>query len=248
MNKIVFFITMCLALLMTIYHFISSVRMSRRASNPVYRALLFMVGLLGSLAIMVIAIVFNHAGAVATLKPEMVNRRFFLEIIFVAVLYSLICGFLFDRKTKRDALKHGKGEWDAYWNWRENADEDYDMSKQFLQGVAVAIISVIFLLTGTKFVSAGPVIFGKTLGNWVFSLYAGWTVATVFTFVATLIELPLFLVVGDRNEAFVNDTVDAIMGVPRQESKDATVESPHGDSEDAFESHLHWTINEKYRM
>lgn len=87
----------------------------------------------------------------------------------------------------------------------EIAEKSTEDAKKFLQGCVILIASVIFMFAGTGIVTAGPVIFNRTLGNWVFSLYAGWATSIIITFFAVVIRFPLVFAFGDRTEAFFDD-------------------------------------------
>lgn len=208
-NKIVFFLTISMALIMAVYHLNYAFKLCSGIRNPVYKVLIFVAEALGSIAIMVSAIVFNHAGEIATLKPEMLSRGFFLEIIGVTIIYLLFYGYAIYRAAYADSNQNSS--MDA----SEKAEKDAELANKFIQGVVIVIVSVLFLFIGTGFVTAGPVIFKKTLGNWGFSIYAGWATSIILTFFAGVIELPLIWLVGNRNNAFLDDfdkNIDIYLG------------------------------------
>lgn len=94
-HKFTFFLTMIVALIIAVYQLVYAANVCKRVQNPVLRVMLFVVIALGSIAILMSGIVFNIAGEVAELKPEMLSRGFFLEIIVVTVAYLCITHMLF---------------------------------------------------------------------------------------------------------------------------------------------------------
>ena len=198
-HKFTFFLTMIVALIIAVYQLVYAANVCKRVQNPVLRVMLFVVIALGSIAILMSGIVFNIAGEVAELKPEMLSRGFFLEIIVVTVAYLLYYAYVISLDIKESEKTYSKK------SASEIAEKSTEDAKKFLQGCVILIASVIFMFAGTGIVTAGPVIFNRTLGNWVFSLYAGWATSIIITFFAVVIRFPLVFAFGDRTEAFFDD-------------------------------------------
>ena len=198
-HKFTFVLTMILALIIAVYELVSAANVCKRVQNPVLRAFLFVVFSLGSLSILLSAVVFNIVGEIAELKPEMLNRRFFLEIIVVTIAYLLYYAYVISLDMKESERTYSNK------SASEIAEKSTEDAKKFLQGCVILIASVIFMFAGTGIVTAGPVIFNRTLGNWVFSLYAGWATSIIITFFAVVIRFPLVFAFGDRTEAFFDD-------------------------------------------
>ena len=198
-HKFTFFFTMIVALIITVYQLVHAANVCKGVRNPVLRVLLFVVLALGSIAILMSGIVFNIAGEVAELKPEMLSRGFFLEIIVVTIAYLLYYAYVIYLDDKAAETTYNK------MSSSELAEKSTQDAEKFLQGVVILIASVIFMFAGTGIVTAGPVIFNRTLGKWVFSLYAGWATSIIITFFAVLIQIPLAVLFGNRTGAFFDD-------------------------------------------
>lgn len=198
-HKFTFFLTMIVALIIAVYQLVYAANVCKRVQNPVLKTMLFVVIALGSIAILMSGIVFNIAGEVAELKPEMLSRGFFLEIIVVTIAYLLYYAYVISLDIKESEKTYSTK------SASEIAEKSTEDAKKFLQGCVILIASVIFMFAGTGIVTAGPVIFNRTLGNWVFSLYAGWATSIIITFFAVVIRFPLVFAFGDRTEAFFDD-------------------------------------------
>ena len=198
-HKFTFVLTMILALIIAVYELVSAANVCKRVQNPVLRAFLFVVFSLGSLSILLSAVVFNIVGEIAELKPEMLNRRFFLEIIVVTIAYLLYYAYVISLDMKESERTYSNK------SASEIAEKSTEDAKKFLQGAVILIASAIFMFAGTGIVTAGPVIFNRTLGNWVFSLYAGWATSIIITFFAVVIQVPLIFAFGNKIEDFFAD-------------------------------------------
>lgn len=198
-HKFTFFLTMIVALIIAVYQLVYAANVCKRVQNPVLRVMLFVVIALGSIAILMSGIVFNIAGEVAELKPEMLSRGFFLEIIVVTVAYLLYYAYVISLDIKESEKTYSKK------SASEIAEKSTEDAKKFLQGCVILIASVIFMFAGTGIVTTGPVIFNRTLGNWVFSLYAGWATSIIITFFAVVIQVPLIFAFGNKIEDFFAD-------------------------------------------
>ena len=208
-NRGMFLFTIGVVLVMFVYHLLYALRLCSQIRNPIIRILFFAAELLGSLAILLSGIMFNLAGEIAELKPDMLTRRSFVEIIVAAVFYCLFYAYVSNANEKREERERKEKEWTSA-DWEDSSERDAEIATKFLSGIAIIILSVIFMFTGTGFVTLGPVLFGKTIGKWFFNLYAGWTTSALILFVAALIEIPLIILFGNRTGAALEDFEDVM--------------------------------------
>ena len=208
-NRGLFLFTIGVVLVMLVYHLLYALRLCSQIRNPIIRFLFFTAEMLGSLAILMSGIMFNLAGEIAELKPDMLTRRSFVEIIVAAVFYCLFYAYVIYATNKREEQDRKKRKW-TNEEWDESTERASEQAKKFLSGIAIIILSVIFMFTGTGFVARGPVLFGKTIGKWFFNVYAGWTTSALILFVAALIEIPLIILFGNRTVAAIDDMEEAL--------------------------------------
>ena len=208
-HKVLFLFTMTIAMIAAVYHMLYAVRAFGGVRNPLARLILTAVEFVGSIALLIGVIVFNTAGETADLRPELLDRQFFIEIIVCAVFYSAAHYLIMKREENAKARKEAAGSWT-----RSDEEEFRDMgdeqAKAFFKGIAIALLSLIGFFFGTAILDGGPVLFGKTLGTWAFSTYAGWTTNVLIFFAACLIEYPLMILVGNRQGRFMDDAEEAI--------------------------------------
>lgn len=208
-NKVLFLFTTGVVLVLALYHLLYAIKLCSQIANPIIKIVIFALELAGSFALLLSGVMFNVAGEVAELKPEVLNRRFFVEIIVVGVFYCLFYAYVIYATGKREEQERKRKEW-SKWDWEDSAERAAEQAKKFLSGIAIILISVILMFTGTGFVARGPVLFGKTIGKWFFGMYAGWTTSALMLFVAALIEIPLILLFGNRTAAAMDDMEEAM--------------------------------------
>lgn len=197
----IFLLTLVFVLVATVYHLVYAVRICRDIRQPVLKFIVFIIEFLGSFALLLSSVVFVRVGEIAELNPEMLNRRFFLEIIICAIFYCVfIARAYFKNEKAEDALKAA-----GKWNEEKSTELANRQADSILKGIAIIIMSLIGVFTGTGIVRFGPVLFGKTIGAWIFSLYVGWTTSVLATFIYGIIELIPVLIIGNRNKAFLDD-------------------------------------------
>lgn len=227
----IFLLTLVVVLVAAVYHFVYAVRVCRDIRQPVLKVTVFIIELLSSFVLLLSGVVFVRVGEIAELKPEMLNRRFFLEIIFCAVFYCVFIAYAFYKNEKAEDAQKAAGTWDS----EESAERAGEQAKALLKGIAIIVMSLIGVFTGTGIVRFGPVLFGKTIGAWIFSLYAGWTTSVLIAFVFGLIQLIPVLLVGTRNKAFLDDVEKTVEKVsePVIEKGFDTYDQYYGNKSDA---------------
>ena len=207
-NKGVFSFTMGLVLIIAVFSLIHSVRISRGIPAAL-RLLVIVVESTGSLALLLGGVVFNRAGEIAELKPEILNRRFFLEIIFAAAVSFALYALAMLRDDKRKEKLEKAGLWTRE-ETEEYNDRDQAHSKALLRSAGVVLLSLIGIFAGTSIVHFGPALFGRTLGEWVFNAYAGWSISCIVLTVSAIVELPLMMLFGNPVRHFI-DAADPVV-------------------------------------
>ena len=101
-NKALFLFTVGVVLVLALYHLLYAIKLCSQIANPIIKTVIFVLELAGSFALMLSGVMFNIAGEVAELKPEMLNRRFFVEIIIVGVFYCLFYAYVIYATDKRE--------------------------------------------------------------------------------------------------------------------------------------------------
>ena len=208
-EKGLFLFTLGLVGVIAIFHLVKTIRTAGQIKSLPIRIVYFLVELIGIFAVLLSGVLFNRAGEIGELKPEMLNWRFFLEIIVAAVVYIIFYWRLYVRQDEeREKLREAKA-WSS-WDEEEYSETVSEYGKSMLRAIGIIVASVIGIFAGTSIIKAGPVLFGKRLGEWAFNTYAAWIVNVIVTFVSILIELPLIKLFGNKVMQAMDAYEDAI--------------------------------------
>ena len=197
-NRDMFWVTVGIVGVFFIIRLIRVIRTAAAIPKLWLRLIYVPLELLGSLAVILAGVVFLRAGELAELKPELLNTQFFIELIAAGLVYAGFYLWVSWRKDKARDLRRQIGDWDSM-DEREYSDELAEDGKSLFKGLLLSLLSLLGIFIGVGLVHKGPSVFGKTLGEWAFSVYAGWAVNAMVLTVSLVLELPLILLFGNAS-------------------------------------------------
>lgn len=205
LNRNLFLVTLGIVLVYAAINVASYYQVIVRIKNPLLKAGWALVATIGVLALVTSGIAFVSAQEIAELRPEVLTRPLFLQLAVVAAI---------------DA-----GIWLAaiYRRGKEMEDEEaQDAFKALLKAAFVALYSLVGAFAGNRISSWGPVIFGQSIGTWIFGAYLLWAMNALFGVVGFVVQGPLVLLfsnpdakVEDAVEGAVDGLFDEFLDRPR---------------------------------
>lgn|GEM_PF-3261831 len=190
LNRNLFLVTLGIVLVYAAINAASYYQVIVRIKNPLLKVGWALVATIGVLALVTSGIAFVSAQEIAELRPEVLTRPLFLQLAVAGIL---------------DA-----GIWLAaiYRRGKEMEDEEaQDAFKALLKAAFVALYSLVGAFAGNRISSWGPVIFGQSIGTWIFGAYLLWAMNALFGVVGFVVQGPLVLLFGNP-DAKIEDAVE----------------------------------------
>ncbi len=196
LNRNLFLVTLGIVLVYSAINLTSYYRTIARIKNPVLKVGWALVATIGVLALVASGIAFVSAQEIAELRPEVLTRPLFLQLAMAAAADAVIWGAIISR-TEIDP----------------DGDNLQEYSNTFVKVLFVVVYSLVGAFVGNRIASWGPVLFGQTLGTWIFGAYLLWATNALFGVVGFIVQGPLVLLFGNPDEKIedaVGDAVDSL--------------------------------------
>ena len=182
-----FVIVIVIGVIIALVSLMNTLPMIALADNPLIKAALVLITVIGTFIPIVAAIAFASASDIAQLRADMLTPAFFAEIAIVGIMYALL-----------KFVEAGTAD--------VGDDNGFDAGVDFFASVFFVIYSVVGAFVGIGISSWGFSIFGQTIGTWLFGAFLAWATTAIFAVAVNLISLPFVFLAGNPLTRFENYT------------------------------------------
>lgn len=183
-----FWLTIIFVAILSIVTLYGSYKNAKQYKFIFARIAYIMIGIIRCLSIYFVAIVLTTADDIYQANPNLFVNKFYIEVIILTLLYAAFTGIVF-----------------AINIYKENYEDDEEKEigdaviKLVLKAVVVIIFSILVIFTTIEngIQGFGFMVFGKTVGQWIFNIYYGWIASILTMFLIDVIQAPLIFLFGN---------------------------------------------------
>jgi len=182
-NRVEFWITLVIMIIVFSCFVIGGWVKTKTVSMFFYRLVHLVLSIINAGIIITVGILFLVADNVYKIDPDILTNRFFVELVAVSVIYfayHLLLFYLY--KVKKV----------------DNDDFSEEIIEVTLKAIVVIIISLVCIFTNleTEIRPFGFMIFGKTLGENIYSFFLAAALSMVLLVVRDFIQIPILIFMG----------------------------------------------------